>query len=58
MERDFQHLAQLQTYNSGKTIKDSIMETYGAIYTLRYYAGWADKIHGQTIPAGNEIYTL
>lgn len=52
MERDLQYLAQLETYNSGKTLKDSIMDMYGSIFTLRYYAGWADKIHGQTIPAG------
>jgi len=52
MQRDLQYLAQLETYNSGKTLKDSIMDMYGSIFTLRYYAGWADKIHGQTIPAG------
>lgn len=52
MQKDLQYLAQLETYNSGKTFKDSIIDIYGAMFTFRYYAGWADKIHGQTIPAG------
>jgi hypothetical protein len=29
-----------------------------AIQWLRYYTGWADKIHGQTIPAGIEDHSL
>ena len=24
-----------------------------SIKNIRYYAGWADKIHGKTIPVGN-----
>ncbi len=52
MERDLQYLAQLETYNNGKPLKDAIFDIYGAMYALKYYAGWADKIHGQTIPAG------
>ena len=31
-----------------------------SIYTIRYYAGWADKIHGQTIETDKNklVYTL
>jgi aldehyde dehydrogenase (NAD+) len=31
-----------------------------SIEHLRYYAGWADKIYGQTIPTDNKMiaYTL
>jgi len=39
MQRDLQYLSQLETYNSGKTLKDSVMDMYGAMFTLRYYAG-------------------
>jgi len=58
MQRDLQYLSQLETYNSGKTLKDSVMDMYGAMFTLRYYAGWADKIHGQTIPADGNIFVV
>jgi len=29
----------------------------GCIKTLRYYAGWADKIQGKTIPVGKFLQT-
>ena len=53
MKRDLQYLAELESYNSGKVLKDAIFDVYASIYALEYYAGWADKIHGQQIPAGN-----
>ena len=28
------------------------VDLIATIKTLRYYAGWADKIHGKTIPIG------
>lgn len=28
------------------------MDLQGTIKTLRYFAGWADKIHGSSIPTG------
>lgn len=52
MKRDLQYLAELESYNSGKVLKDSIMDIHASISALEYYAGWADKIHGQQIPAG------
>ena len=58
MERDLKYLAELETYNNGKPMKDAVFDIYGAMYALKYYAGWADKIHGQTIPAGNPYFTF
>ncbi|XP_076681051.1 aldehyde dehydrogenase [Andrena cerasifolii] len=51
MERDRTYLASLETLDNGKPYSVA----YGAdvpasIATLRYYAGWADKNHGQVIP--------
>src|SRR5262249_3191531 len=43
-------LAALESLNSGKTINDSRGDLQGVVNTLRYYAGWADKIEGRTIP--------
>jgi len=53
-------LAALESLNSGKTIRDSEGDLQGVVNTLRYYAGWADKIEGRTPPVrGNHLtYTL
>jgi aldehyde dehydrogenase (NAD+) len=53
-------LAALESLNAGKTIRDSIGDMQGVVNTLRYYAGWADKIEGRTLPVrGNFLsYTL
>ncbi|MEW4569971.1 aldehyde dehydrogenase family protein [Tautonia sp. JC769] len=60
VERDAEALAQLESLNCGKTITDARGDLNGVIYTLRYYAGWADKIEGRTVPVrGNFLsYTL
>ena len=39
MERDIHYLAQLETYNNGKPLKDAVFDIYGAMYALKYYAG-------------------
>lgn len=51
MERDFEVLAQLDTLDNGKPINDVRNgDLPSAIGNLRYFAGWTDKIYGQTIP--------
>ncbi len=53
-------LASLESLNCGKTIGDSKGDMVGVANTLRYYAGWADKFEGRTVPVrGNFLsYTL
>jgi aldehyde dehydrogenase (NAD+) len=60
VERDAKDLAALESLNSGKTINDSQGDMQGVVNTLRYYAGWADKVEGRTVPVrGNFLsYTL
>jgi aldehyde dehydrogenase (NAD+) len=60
IEKNAEELAQLESLNCGKTIRDSRGDMGGAVNTLRYYAGWADKIEGRTVPVrGNFLsYTL
>jgi aldehyde dehydrogenase (NAD+) len=55
-----EELAALESLNSGKTITDSRGDVQGVVNTLKYYAGWADKIEGKTVPVrGNFLsYTL
>ena len=52
IERDSDYLAALETLDNGKPIAEAKFDMATAVSCLRYYAGWADKIHGQNIPAG------
>jgi aldehyde dehydrogenase (NAD+) len=53
-------LAALESLNCGKTIADSTGDLEGVVKSLRYYAGWCDKIEGRTIPVQKDFlsYTL
>lgn len=54
-------LATLETWDNGKPYTVALNDDVGELaYVLRYYAGWADKIHGQTIPTTRAkfAYTL
>ncbi|XP_016280156.1 aldehyde dehydrogenase family 1 member A3 isoform X2 [Monodelphis domestica] len=56
MERDRIILATLETMDTGKPFLHAFfIDLEGCIKTLRYYAGWADKIHGRTIPADENV---
>ena len=51
IEEEADELAALESLDNGKPIRDSrAADIPLVIDCLRYYAGWADKIHGQTIP--------
>lgn len=61
IEKNLEELAVVETTDNGKPITQS--RTVDVPYTAEtfyYYAGWADKIHGETIPVrGNMFnYTL
>jgi aldehyde dehydrogenase (NAD+) len=60
VERHADELAALESLNCGKTITDAAGDLQGVVNTLRYYAGWADKIEGRTIPVRGSFlsYTL
>jgi acyl-CoA reductase-like NAD-dependent aldehyde dehydrogenase len=60
MER-VDEIARLETLHNGKPIFESRhIEVPAAAECFQYYAGWADKIHGETVPVkGNYLtYTL
>jgi aldehyde dehydrogenase (NAD+) len=51
IEEEADELAALESLDNGKPIRDSkAADLPLTIDCLRYYAGYADKIHGQTIP--------
>ncbi|KAL2013318.1 hypothetical protein VTN00DRAFT_843 [Thermoascus crustaceus] len=50
VEQHKETLATIETWDNGKPYSVALAEDLGeVISTLRYYAGWADKISGQTI---------
>ena len=56
-EQHQEELAALETLDNGKPINDSrAADLPLAIDCLRYYAGWADKIHGDTIPIRGDYF--
>ncbi len=61
LETHKSELAELETLNNGKPVSETLHADLPlSIETFRYYAGLADKIHGETLPVnGNYFnYTL
>ncbi len=55
IENELDELAALESLDNGKPIRDSrAADLPLVIDCLRYYAGYADKIHGQTIPISGD----
>jgi len=51
MERDRVYLASLESLDNGKPFNDAFnIDLSLTIKCIRYYAGWADKTHGKTVP--------
>lgn len=52
IEKHMSELAALETWNNGKPYEQSVKSELPLLVRLfHYYAGWADKIHGLTVPA-------
>src|SRR5437868_6525066 len=61
IERDAAQLAELETRDNGKPIKESTyIDLPGVVENFEYFAGWPTKIEGETIPVPGQMfnYTL
>ncbi|MEJ2217565.1 MAG: aldehyde dehydrogenase family protein [Gemmatimonadota bacterium] len=60
IEARAEELVQLEVLDNGKPIREAKIDIADAAYTFRYFAGWATKIEGETIPVrGNVLnYTV
>ena len=57
LEENLDELAALETLDNGKPIRDSkAADLPLSIACYRYYAGWADKIEGKTIPINGPFF--
>lgn len=51
IEKNREYLAKLESMDNGKPVHvANFVDIHLSIQCLRYYAGWADKIQGKTIP--------
>jgi aldehyde dehydrogenase (NAD+) len=58
VEKHKDELAALESLDNGKPINDSLAADLPlTIACYRYYAGWADKLYGQTIPINGPFFT-
>ncbi|NND89963.1 MAG: aldehyde dehydrogenase [Granulosicoccus sp.] len=60
VDHNVEALAQLEAVVAGKPLRDCRVEVSKVVEMFRYYAGWADKLHGEVIPvpSGHLNYTL
>ena len=57
VEANLEELAALETLDNGKPIADSLAADLPlTLQCYRYYAGWADKNHGLTIPVDGNYF--
>src|SRR3954451_1311105 len=57
VEQNKEELAALESLDNGKPLRDSLNADLPlTIKCYRYYAGWADKIHGKTIPVEGNFF--
>jgi aldehyde dehydrogenase (NAD+) len=58
MKQHADDIAELESLDAGKPIAGVLRQDLpAAIDTLTYYAGWADKIHGEVVPTRDEALT-
>lgn len=57
IEQNKTAFANLEVLDNGKPFAEADFDIQCSIDVLRYYAGWCDKIHGNTIPAGKHENT-
>ncbi|XP_050403716.1 retinal dehydrogenase 2 isoform X2 [Patella vulgata] len=56
IDRDMGYIGSLETIDNGKPYKNACGDIGFAVDILRYYAGWADKITGKTIPINGDYF--
>lgn len=57
IERDMSIIATLEALDTGKPYAFPLSDVEESIKILRYYAGWTDKIYGDTIPSDGNLMT-
>src|SRR5437868_223060 len=56
IEQNKEELAALESLDNGKPYRDALGDLGLVVKCYRYYAGWADKNHGKTIPVEGPFF--
>lgn len=58
IDKHQKELAMLEVLDNGKPIREALgYDIPSTAATIRYFAGWADKIEGKTIPVDGDFFT-
>ena len=57
LEENVEYVAKLETWDNGKPITYSKLDLHLCLEYIRYFAGWADKIQGKTLPNNDVLGT-
>jgi acyl-CoA reductase-like NAD-dependent aldehyde dehydrogenase len=57
LEQRLEEMSRLETLHNGKPLFESRIDVSMTVETLRYYAGWADKLTGHTLPVDGPFFT-
>lgn len=55
IEQKATYIASLESYNNGKPFGEAFGDVCGSAQTFRFYAGAADKVSGQVLPADGQL---
>lgn len=58
LERDSAIVANIEALDNGKTYADAMLDVGYSVSVFRYYAGYADKIHGKTMPSDYGFFSM
>src|SRR5699024_2286215 len=58
IEIEKRYISDLESTDNGKPLAEAEFDIDCVVSTIRYYAGWADKIHGKTIPADGNVVSF
>ncbi|XP_041365766.1 retinal dehydrogenase 1-like [Gigantopelta aegis] len=56
IEKDRAYICSLETLDNGKSFSSASGDLDFSLEVIRYYAGWADKIQGRTIPVNGDFF--
>lgn len=57
LQERIEDIAKLETQQNGKPYFESKIDISMSVDTLRYYAGWTDKLTGETLPVSGAFFT-
>src|SRR6185312_17564175 len=57
LEQRSDMMARIETEQNGKPFFESKIDVAMTVETFRYYAGWADKLGGETLPVDGNFFT-